>query len=81
MKIRVKTFASVRELCGFDDKELIVSEGINIRDVLNLLKKAHKKFNDYEGTLLYAVNEEYRSMDTVLSDGDLLAVFPPVSGG
>ena len=31
--------------------------------------------------IAYAVNQEYRSKDTVLRDGDEIALIPPVSGG
>lgn len=81
MKIKIKTFARVRELCGFDDKELTVSEGITIKEVVRHLKKSHQAFADYNGPLLYAINEEYRPEETTLTDGDTLAILPPVSGG
>jgi len=70
MKIKIKAFAAVKEACGFEDKELTVSEGISVEKILLELKKCHP-----------AINEEYCDQDSVLSDEDTLAILPPVSGG
>ena len=81
MKIRLKVFARLREICGFDEKELTVSAGITVGDILLELKRIHDGLAAVEKNLLFAVNQEYCSQDTVLSDGDTLAIFPSVSGG
>jgi len=81
MKITVKLFAGIKDLCGFSEKELIVSEGITIENVLEELSKNFCSLNGARETLLYAVNGEYRKVKTVLADNDILAIFPPVSGG
>jgi sulfur-carrier protein len=81
MKIRIKAFASVREAFGFDEKELIVSEGIAVKDVIRQISKGCQTARDREITLLFSINEEYCRDDAALSDGDRLAIFPPVSGG
>ncbi len=81
MKIRIKAFASIREACGFNEKEMTVSDGIRVREVMNGLRKSHPSLRDLNGTLLFAINETYCQTDAVLADGDILAIFPPVSGG
>jgi sulfur-carrier protein len=81
MKIKIKAFASVREAFGFDEKELTVSEGIAVKDLIRQLTKSYQPADDREMTLLYSINEEYCRDDAALSDGDRLAIFPPVSGG
>jgi sulfur-carrier protein len=81
MKIKIKAFASVREAFGFDEKELTVSEGIAVKDVIRQLTKSYQPAPDRAMTLLYSINEEYCREDAALSDGDRLAIFPPVSGG
>ncbi|TAL30368.1 MAG: MoaD/ThiS family protein [Spirochaetes bacterium] len=81
MKITIKTFASLRDAAGFDEKEIIVPEGITIDEVVRRLSVSFEGLAARKGSLLYAVNEEYARPDTVLAEGDILAMFPPVSGG
>lgn len=81
MKIRIKAFASVKEAIGFEEKELTVSEGITVKNVIEQFKKIHAPLNDFNGSLLFAINEEYCDETAALSDEDILAIFPPVSGG
>ncbi len=81
MKIKIKTFATIRELFGFNEKELIVSDGISVKEVVRDLEMSYPSLKNIEGPLLYAVNEEYCPVDMLLADGDILAIFPPVSGG
>lgn len=81
MKIRIKAFASVKDILGFDEKELTVSNDITVSDVLSLLEKSYPPFSGVKDTLLFAKNEEYCSMDSILTDNNILAIFPHVSGG
>jgi molybdopterin synthase catalytic subunit len=81
MKIRVKLFASLKEAAGFSDKELIVSDGITVREVVRILSMSYNLNSRIVENLLYAINEEYCNADSELADMDILAVFPPVSGG
>jgi molybdopterin converting factor subunit 1 len=81
MRIKIKPFANIREACGFTEKELTVSEGITVKEVIQLLKKSYQSLNDFKGALLYAINEEYCPETAALADNDTLAIFPPVSGG
>jgi molybdopterin converting factor subunit 1 len=81
MKITIKTFASLRDVSGFDEKEIVVTEGITIDEIVCRLSVSFEGLAARKGALLYAVNEEYARPDTVLVEGDVLAIFPPVSGG
>jgi sulfur-carrier protein len=81
MRIKIKVFASIRDICGFNEKELIVSDSIRVNEVVDLFIKGNQELSDKKDNLLIAVNEEYCRMDRTLEDGDTLAIFPPVSGG
>jgi molybdopterin converting factor subunit 1 len=81
MRIKIKVFASIRDICGFSEKELIVSDSIKVNEVIDLFIKGNHELSDKKNSLLIAVNEEYCSMDKILEDGDTMAIFPPVSGG
>ena len=81
MRIRIKVFASIKEICGFDEKELIVSDSIKVKEVIDLFIKCNENLSEKKDSFLVAVNEEYCRTDRSLEDGDTLAIFPPVSGG
>jgi molybdopterin converting factor subunit 1 len=81
MRIKIKVFASIRDICGFEEKELIVSDSIKVSEVIDLFIKGNDELSGRKDTLLIAVNEEYCSMDRTIEDGDTMAIFPPVSGG
>jgi len=81
MRIRVKLFASVKEIVG--QKELI----LEVPDGLTASALSHRVAMEYPGIralvsyLKIAVNHEYAEGDRVLVDGDEVALLPPVSGG
>jgi len=81
MKIKIKVFASIKDICGFNEKELIVSDSIKVNEVVDLFIKSNNELSAKKDNLLIAVNEEYCGPDLMLQDGDILAIFPPVSGG
>jgi molybdopterin synthase catalytic subunit/molybdopterin converting factor small subunit len=54
--------------------------GVHVRLFAGLRERAGWSMREPEG-LLYAVNREYADRDRELSDGDEVALIPPVSGG
>ena len=74
MGITVRLFAGLRERAGWSQRELENVERVS--DVWQALELG----NEPPG-LLYAVNREYATPETPLSDGDEVALIPPVSGG
>ncbi len=81
MKITIKTFATVKDLLGFDEKEITIPEGSRVEDIIQKIREENPSFNEIKDSLLIAVNEEYCSSKTILNKNDILAIFPPVSGG
>ena len=74
VRITVRLFAGLRERAGFAAREL---DGVaRVADVWPALG-----LGDEPQGLLYAVNREYASPERELTDGDEVAVIPPVSGG
>jgi molybdopterin synthase catalytic subunit/molybdopterin converting factor small subunit len=76
VRITVKLFAGLRERAGEGTRELELDPGARVGDVWPPLGLGEEP----EG-LLYAVNKEYAAPDRRLSDGDEVALIPPVSGG
>ena len=76
MRITVKLFAGLRERAREGERDVELDEGARVADVWAPLGLGEEP----EG-LLYAVNKEYASPDRRLSEGDEVALIPPVSGG
>ena len=77
MSIKIRYFASLKELTGRSEDELAF---INISSVEDVWKQANKN-NTVPDNTLAAVNMEYVSFDSLVKDGDEVAFFPPVTGG
>jgi MoaE-MoaD fusion protein len=76
MRVTVRLFAGLRERAGAAERQLELPGGSRLADVWAPLALGEEP----EG-LLYAVNKEYAPPDRRLSDGDEVALIPPVSGG
>jgi molybdopterin synthase catalytic subunit len=74
--ITVKLFAGLRERAGESQRDLELDAGARVADVWAPLGLGEEP----EG-LLYAVNKAYAPPDRRLSEGDEVALIPPVSGG
>jgi molybdopterin synthase catalytic subunit len=66
---------------GYSRKELSLSDGTSIGEVLESMITENGSLARLRGSLLFAVNREYADLNHILRDGDQLAIFPPVSGG
>lgn len=64
---------------GEDTVELPVAA--NAGSVLEYLASKHPEFAGWRGSVRIAVNHRYVDSDHSLSEGDEVAVIPPVSGG
>lgn len=76
MKIAVRLFAGLREQAGTREKTVELPDGATAADVWPELG-----LGDEPSGLMLAVNRAYVARDTALSDGDEVALIPPVSGG
>ncbi|MEO5632427.1 molybdenum cofactor biosynthesis protein MoaE [Gaiella sp.] len=76
MKVTVRLFAGLRELAGTRALELDVPAGAVAADVWSALD-----LGEEPAGLLVAINKSYAESDTALSEGDEVALIPPVSGG
>lgn len=81
LRITALLFGQAREWAGASSVDLTLSAPATVESAFAVLKTRHPKLADLERSLLFAVNEEYASRSHLLTDGDQLAVLPPVSGG
>jgi molybdopterin converting factor subunit 1 len=80
MQIRVRLFAILKDRAGTDELTLSLKPGTTARQAADAIAM-EKPLKDFLSRVAYAVNRSYVSADTVLNDGDELALIPPVSGG
>ena len=81
MKVTIKLFARLREIVGAGKLERELSDGATVGDVVNTLQAEFPGLANLPSRTIISVNQEFATLDHVLSDGDEVAVFPPVSGG
>ena len=81
MKIRLLSFAVLREIVGSSEIELEVPHGSRAVDVWQMLRNRHPELAALERPPMTAINEEYADAGKELSAGDELAFIPPVAGG
>ncbi len=74
IRVQVKLFATLRE-GRFAEKIMEVTAATNTGDVIRALGIPEK-----EVTLIF-VNGRHAELDDLLTEGDRLALFPPVGGG
>jgi len=73
VSVKVRLFAGLRERAGWSEREV---DAASVADVW-----AQLDLGDEPDGLLYAVNRTYAERTRVLTDGDEVALIPPVSGG
>ncbi len=76
MNVRVRLFASLREQAGAGTLEIELADRATVADVWPRLGLGGEPSG-----LLYARNRAYVDRTELLSEGDEVAVIPPVSGG
>ena len=80
--VKVLFFASLRETLGVDQISHKVDGSISAAELIEALKAQGESWvSALEGPLLCSVNQEVAPLDVIISDGDEVAFFPPVTGG
>lgn len=80
MRIAVRFYASVREAVGVQGREFELVKGSRMEDLLMMLERMYPGMKT-ERRPLVAVNGSRILLDRRLEDGDIVAIYPPVSGG
>lgn len=79
--IQVRLFAAHRDIVGRTGLTLAQPAGATLADVWAQLVADYPTLARYTGRLLFAVNQQFATPNTLLHDGDEVAFIPPVSGG
>ena len=81
MRCRVLYFASLAESTGMREATFDLADGASVHDAIDRIAAAHPGLASQLKAVATAVNETYVSRNTALTDGCILALIPPVSGG
>ena len=81
MKVTVRFFALYRERAGRGRTTVELEGGSTVSHLVDEVRKLFPDLAPPTVDIVAAVNAEYARGDTTLSDGDEVALIPPVSGG
>ncbi len=81
LRVRLLFFAVYRDLAGTSELELELPSGATAATAVARLRERGGSLARLPAAPVVAVNREYAALATALSDGDELALLPPVAGG
>jgi molybdopterin converting factor subunit 1 len=81
MRIKVLYFGILKDLAEASEERMELPEGMTAGQALRLLRERTSNNNGLWNSIAVAVNRIYAGSETVLHEGDELALLPPVSGG
>ncbi len=85
MRIRLRLFASLRELTQWDDQSLdLPAEQMTLAELRGVLSRRGERWAaalDPSRAVRGAINQQMAQDSDPVRDGDEVAFFPPVTGG
>ena len=81
MNVTVKLFARFKEIAGTGRLTEELDEGSTLDELITHLKKRFDNLPLTADRTLLSVNQKFAKPETILQEGDEVAIFPPVSGG
>jgi molybdopterin synthase catalytic subunit len=81
MKVRLLLFAGLREAVGRKELVLELPAEMSVAQVLAEAEREAPAIGRHRNSVIVSLNQERAPLDAVVSDGDELALLPPVSGG
>lgn len=81
MKVTVKLFAAARQRVGADKVELQLPAAATVGELKQQLAEAYPNLQPLLAHAMFAVDTQYASEDTLLTEQSEVACIPPVSGG
>lgn len=79
MHVRVLAFARLRELLGFAERDVELGSGATLEDLWRTI--GTPELAALRGSTRFARNGALADAATVLTEGDEVALLPPVGGG
>jgi len=81
MKVHVHFYAQLRDLLGVSELDVDLGERATITDLLEKIYAVKPALRGHDQTILVGAGVEFVERDHVLSEGEDIAIMPPVQGG
>ncbi len=81
MTVDVLYFSLLRDISGCERESVEIDGACDVAGLIGKLFSRYPTLAEWDRSLLVAVNGEYATRETVLSDGCEVALMPPVQGG
>ena len=81
IQITVKLFAIFQEVFATNEMQINLKSGASVSQIFDRLVSQHPNLEKWRSLTRYAVNLNFAEPQTILKNGDEVALIPPVSGG
>lgn len=81
IQITVKLFAIFQEVLATDELQINLEPSTSVSAIFDRLVSQHPHLEKWRSLTRYAVNLNFVDPQTILENGDEVALIPPVSGG
>ena len=81
VRITILYFASVKDVTGIRMESIDLSKDTSIREMLSKISLIYPKLKHILNIIQISVNYKIVDLNTVLKEGDEVALLPPISGG
>lgn len=81
--ITIRFFAMLKGKVGKEEVKLPIPGPITLEELRGLLKKEFPPIAEHieRKSIMISVNQEFATSNTIIRDGDEVALLPPFSGG
>lgn len=81
--VKIRFFAMLKNKVGQEEVKLDVPENISLEKFKQILKKEFPAITEFldKKSIMISVNQEFATNNTMIKDGDEVALLPPFSGG
>lgn len=81
MRVRVLFFGVVREIVGLGEDTVEVPDGARLDTILSSFTSRFPRLQQMAPSIVLALNQQFSPLSAPVSEGDEVALLPPVSGG
>jgi len=81
VKVKILLFGQLRELTDHQKIDIELQADATAQDLVGLIGKRFPNTSELLKVTSVSINNEYVAKETDLSEGDLVGLLPPISGG